>query len=161
LDGTTTVTATTLKYILSANLEAEVAMYSSASLVLPVALTVTGSMLNAQVNSTLIFEPSPITNGGGVTGKALTMHQESSVSTANGLISDIPGTAPVAGDCDSTCAIATFSTAFSTYFTLPFAGIPTAANLSAGTWMVVKDTVGGGLYVLANDGGVIKKVQLV
>ncbi len=39
-------------------------------------------------------------------------------------------------------------------------GLPTASDISAGTWGVWKNTVDSKVYVAANDGGTIKKVEL-
>jgi hypothetical protein len=161
LDGATTVTATTMNSLIYANVSSEISLFSSANLTLPVALTVTVAFMRGLDNCVIRFTPSSITNPGGVVGKAFNLHAECSVITNNGLITDVPGAAPVPGDCDATCALNNNTTGLSTYFISQFAGIPGVANVSAGTWTVVKDTAGGGVYVLYNDAGVIKKVALV
>lgn len=40
------------------------------------------------------------------------------------------------------------------------AGVPTAADIPAGTFAVVKDTTGGTLKLYANDSGTIRSVTL-
>jgi hypothetical protein len=47
------------------------------------------------------------------------------------------------------------------YFLEQYAGIPdTTVMVNPQSWSVFKDTVGGGVYIAANDGGTIKKTEL-
>jgi hypothetical protein len=133
---------------------------------LPVACTVGAAFLDAMQGSVLQFTPSSITNAGGVTGNKLHMAEDTYLSTNNGLLSDIPGSAT--GYADISCVLTDQNSSFpfsvstrANLFAMQFAGIPTVANVEPGCWTVVKDTAGGGVYVLYNDAGVIKKVALV
>lgn len=43
---------------------------------------------------------------------------------------------------------------------ISLAGLPTTAEVAAGTWAVYKDTSGGTVRIWANDGGVMKSATL-
>ena len=111
-------------------------------------------------SSLQIYNNAPsITNP--VTGLKLFMRDCCSVVTPNGQISDIPGSGGI--EVDATCTWQNnFTPGQGGLFGFSRSGgVPTTTDVPAqGTFGVIKDTTGGGVYLAYNDGGTIKKVQL-
>lgn len=105
----------------------------------------------------LSYKGTTFTGGAGSNG-GVALARNCQLVTSNAMFSDLPYTGAFTGDI--TCSI-TDGVHKGGFFLGQFSGLPTTSALPAGTWQAFKDISGGGVYVATNDGGVIKKVQLV
>jgi hypothetical protein len=117
--------------------------------------------LNTNTNgSTFIdWDPSSVTNGGSWTGNQIAFGGGSptNLQTPDGTLSGIPGIA-TGNIFDATSQI---GPAFSNqqYLWQPKSGSPTTSDLPNNkSWSVFKDTSGGELGVVANDGGTVRHI---
>jgi hypothetical protein len=113
------------------------------------------------INSVFQMFNTTWTNFAGVTGFGVNLaesHSSISTDTGNPAV-DIPGTAGL-GNLDASTVITTRASTISGQISQTLSGIPTTSNLAPRSWTLFKDTSGGGVYLVYNDAGAIKKVAL-
>jgi hypothetical protein len=119
--------------------------------------------LTASTFSQAWFYNITYNNVAGVTGPKVNLNQFTSVMTNDGTLASIPGS--TLSSIDNTSWLTAYGPPLSTvkgggYLLEQFAGIPTVSQVPDGTLKWTKDTTGGGLYIVANDGGTIKTIGI-
>jgi hypothetical protein len=117
------------------------------------------------IGGNCIYFNNFITNSGSYTGKKVNLGGANSLvfSDDTGTFANIPGVG--IGAIDESVLIQNlnvFATqgAFPTFGINTCGGIPNTSSVPSNTWGTFKDLSGGGVYVVENDGGTIKRTAL-
>jgi hypothetical protein len=121
------------------------------------------SFLTASAFSQAGFFNITYNNAAGVNGPKVNLSQFTSVMTNDGTLASIPGS--TLGIIDNTSWLTAYGRPLSTvkgggYLLEQFTDLPTVDQVPDGTLKWVKETTGGGLYIVANDGGTIKTIGM-
>jgi hypothetical protein len=97
-------------------------------------------------------------NGGPVTGRRVDIDGYGILFTPDGTTDSIPGD----GNPPDIRGMGSFGGVgfITSLMTPPISGPPSTSRIPIDCWNISKDATGGEIYIAANDGGVIKKLQL-